>query len=59
MLRVYDPLNFDANQPPLAVHTLQDASQGWVTVPEHHTALWNSTLKVEQRSLAVYEEATR
>lgn len=59
VLRVYDPLNFDANQPPLAVHTLQDASQGWVTVPEHHTALWNSTLKVEQRSLAVYEEATR
>lgn len=59
VLRVYDPLNFDPNQPPLAIHTLQDASKGWVTVPEHHTALWDTTLKVEQRSLTVYEEATR
>lgn len=58
VLRVYDPLNFDPNQPPLAVHTLQDASLGWVTVPEHHTALWATTLKVEQRSLTVYEELT-
>lgn len=58
-LQVYDPLNLDPNQPPVAIHALQDARKGWVTVPEHHTALWDSTLKVEQRSLEVYEEATQ
>ncbi len=58
-LRVYDPLNFDPNQPPLAVHTLRDAREGWVTVPEHHAALWQTTMKVEQRPLTVYEEVSR
>jgi hypothetical protein len=56
---VYDPLNFDPQQPPVAVHTLRDACEGWVTVPEHHAALWSSTLKVEERSLAVYEEVSK
>ena len=58
-LRVYDPLNFDPNQPPVAIHTLRDAREGWVTVPEHHAALWKKTMQVEQRSLAVYEEVSR
>jgi transposase len=58
-LRVYDPLNFAPNQPPLAVHALRDAREGWVTVPEHHAALWQTTLKVEQRPLTVYEEVSQ
>ena len=40
----------------VASHTLQVAQQGWVTVPEHHARLWQTTLKVHQRPLAVYEE---
>lgn len=48
-LRVY------ADTTLVAQHALQGAQQGWVTVPEHHRPLWQATLKVEQRSLAVYE----
>jgi hypothetical protein len=40
----------------IATHYLQAASAGWVTVPEHHTVLWQAALAVEQRPLAVYEE---
>jgi hypothetical protein len=40
----------------VAQHALQPAAQGWVTVPDHHAALWAETLAVERRSLAVYEE---
>jgi transposase len=40
----------------LATHRLQPAQAGWVTVPDHHAALWQQALAVEQRSLAVYEE---
>lgn len=40
----------------IATHHLQAASAGWVTVPEHHTVLWQAALAVEQRPLAVYEE---
>jgi transposase len=29
-----------------ATHRLQPANQGWVTVPDHHRALWRSTLQV-------------
>jgi len=36
-------------------HRLQPASEGWVTVPEHHRALWDA-LHVERRPLSVYEE---
>lgn len=43
----------------LAQHRLQAASAGWVTVPEHHAALWQNTVQVEQRPLAVYEEVTQ
>lgn len=53
LLRVYHHDVLVAN------HTLQLAQQGWVTVPEHHTRLWQTTLKVQQRSLAVYEEMTQ
>ena len=40
----------------VAQHALQPAAQGWVSVPEHHHLLWQSTLKVEQRPLQRYEE---
>jgi len=58
-LRIYDPLNFDPDKPPIATHTLRGSQHGWETVPEHHAALWDGTMQVEQRSLTVYEEATR
>lgn len=40
----------------VASHRVMPAVSGWVTVPEHHAALWAQTLAVEQRPLAVYEE---
>jgi len=42
----------------VAQHVLQPAAQGWVTVPDHHAALWADTLAVERRPLAVYAEVT-
>lgn len=42
----------------VATHRLRETQEGWVTVPEHHAQLWQSTLKVEHRSLEVYEEAS-
>jgi transposase len=41
----------------VAEHALRPAAHGWVTVPDHHAALWADTLAVEHRPLAVYEEA--
>ena len=41
----------------VAQHSLQAAAQGWVSVPDHHRQLWQSTLKVESRSLQAYEAA--
>jgi hypothetical protein len=38
-----------------AMHHLQPASQGWVTVPNHHKDLWRNALQVERRPLDVYE----
>lgn len=58
-LRIYDPQDVNVNKLPVAVHTLRDARLGWVTVPEHHTALWKKTMQVEQRSLAIYEEVSQ
>lgn len=49
-LRVY------AGDELVAQHTLQAAAQGWVSLPDHHRRLWQSTLKVEQRPLQSYEE---
>ena len=37
---------------------LKPASQGWVTVPEHHARLWQETLQVTRRPLDVYEEVS-
>jgi transposase len=52
-----DTLQVYASERLVARHALQNARQGWVTVPEHHAALWEKTLGVERRELAVYEEA--
>jgi transposase len=40
----------------IVTHRLRPRAQGWVTVPEHHAALWQRTLNVERRPLAAYEE---
>jgi hypothetical protein len=39
-------------------HTLRPATEGWVTVPEHHRALWEA-LQVERRPLTHYEEVAQ
>jgi transposase len=56
-LRIYDPCDANPDKLPIATHLLQSARQGWVTVAEHHTQLWQTTLNVQQRPLTVYEEA--
>jgi hypothetical protein len=44
----------------VATHQLQAGDSGWVTVPEHHAALWAAVSgPVEQRALAVYEEVAQ
>jgi transposase len=43
----------------VADHTLRQRQEGWVTVAEHHTSLWQSVLEVERRPLQVYEEVTQ
>lgn len=48
---------FDAKDRVAADHRLRPARDGWVTVPAHHARLWDETLKVERRDLAVYAEA--
>ncbi len=40
----------------VASHTLKSRAEGWGTLPEHRSQMWQSTLHVEQRSLATYEE---
>jgi len=47
---------FDGEQA-VAEHRLRPREQGWVTVPEHHAALWQRTMNVAQRPLADYAEA--
>ena len=49
-------LRVEQDEQLLATHQLRAASEGWVSVPEHHAALWKSVLAVEQRPLEVYEE---
>jgi transposase len=46
-----------ADEQLVAEHALRPAAHGWVTVPDHHAALWADTLAVERRPLAVYEAA--
>jgi transposase len=58
-LRIYDPKDPEPQKLPVAIHRLRHVREGWVTVPEHHAALWNETLKVEERPLRIYEEATQ
>lgn len=43
----------------VARHVLRSIEQGWVTTPEHHAALWQEVLRVQQRPLETYEEASR
>lgn len=51
-LRVY------ADEQVVATHRLQAARDGWVTVADHHTSLWQTaTAEVERRPLTVYQEA--
>lgn len=50
-----DSLRVYADDALVAQHQLQAAAHGWVSLPEHHRLLWQSTLKVEQRPLHVYE----
>ena len=40
----------------VASHSLGPAEARWSSVPDHHAALWQATLKVEQRPLEAYEE---
>lgn len=47
---------FDAKDRAVADHRLRPAREGWVSVPAHHERLWDETLKVERRDLAVYAE---
>ena len=47
---------FDAKDRCVAEHGLRPGGSSWVTVPGHHKRLWDETLKVERRPLAVYEE---
>lgn len=49
-LRVYDDTTL------VAEHLLRSAVEGWVTVPDHHAALWDQAVRVERRDLRVYEE---
>jgi transposase len=46
-----------ANDQLVAHHQLRPRALGWVSVPGHHTRLWQDALQVEQRPLDVYEEA--
>ena len=43
----------------IATHHLQLRQQGWVTLPEHHAPLWQPTIQVEARALAVYAEVAQ
>ncbi len=54
-----DTVRVLADDQVVATHRLQPSSAGWVTVAEHHASLWASTLQVEQRPLAAYEEVAQ
>lgn len=54
-----DEIKVYATEKLVARHVLRSAEKGWATIPEHHAALWQSTLKVEQRPLETYEEASQ
>jgi len=54
-----DRLTIYAGDHVVATHRLQPASTGWVTVPEHHAALWKQTVRVEQRPLQTYQQVAQ
>lgn len=58
-LRIYDPLDLTPDKLPVATHQLRSAPAGWVSVPEHHAALWKDVYQVKQRPLQAYEEVSR
>ncbi|WP_218668821.1 Mu transposase domain-containing protein [Leptospirillum ferriphilum] len=48
---------FDREDRIAATHRLRPFRDGgWVTVPEHHAALWKEAFQVMKRDLSVYEE---
>lgn len=48
---------FDREDRIAATHRLRSFRDGgWVTVPEHHAALWKDAFQVMKRDLSVYEE---
>jgi transposase len=51
-----DTLRIYADDCLVATHRMQGVHDGWVTVAEHHRALWQAVEPVEQRSLHVYAE---
>jgi transposase len=55
-LRVFDPKDPDPEKKPVILHQLRSVQEGWVTVTEHHQALWQDVLRVEERPLQSYEE---
>ncbi|MFY9367092.1 MAG: IS21 family transposase [Desulfomonilia bacterium] len=40
----------------VAEHVLRSATDGWVSVKDHHQDLWQGTFSVQKRDLSVYEE---
>lgn len=50
LLRIYQAETVEAS------HPLKSRQEGWSTLAEHRAEMWKSTLHVEQRSLAIYEE---
>jgi len=56
-IRLDDTLQVYQGETLVAEHQLRAASQGWVSVPEHHARLWQETVQVERRALTVYQEA--
>jgi transposase len=58
-LRIYDPADPLPEKQPVATHQLRSAQAGWVTVPDHHAALWKDAFQVQQRPLQAYEEVSQ
>jgi transposase len=54
-----DTLRVYAHDHLVASHQLRPRHTGWVTVAEHLAPVWQQTLQVEARPLAVYEEVVQ
>jgi transposase len=52
-------LSVYAGDEKVAEHRLKPVAEGWSTVPDHHSALWQEALCVERRALSYYEEVAR